>query len=107
MHITEDAIDWMRRQCENAGHLPYVRVGVKEVSSCGTHEYFFEYAPEGPSSNDIGYNFGEFSIILSKKDVKFFEKATIILEQEGLNMGLNIINEGEAARCGCGKSVTF
>jgi iron-sulfur cluster assembly protein len=106
MNITTAAIEWIMSQCTAAGHDRCVRVGVKEASSCGTHEYFFEYVNE-INDDDTTSEYDDLRVVVDEASVKFLENATITLEVQGLNKGLNIVNEDEIAKCGCGKSVTL
>jgi len=82
-----------------------IRIGV-DGGGCAGYKYIIEFA-DNLSSNDVRIEYGKFSIIINKEQVKFFRGARLDWIKEGLNESFKIINPNETYSCGCGVSVTF
>jgi iron-sulfur cluster assembly protein len=82
-----------------------IRLGVNS-SGCAGYSYTIEFA-DNLSGDDVRIEYGKFSIIINKDQVKFFRGARLDWVKEGLNESFKIINPNETYSCGCGASVTF
>lgn len=108
--VTDEAIDWIKYQCESNNHAHRIRIGVTVSSSCGTHSYFFEFCEEKDlteNDNLIHFDHKLFTLVVDEDSLPYLQSATVDIREEGLNKGLAILNEQESHRCGCGKAVTF
>ena len=82
-----------------------IRIGVNS-SGCAGYSYIIEFA-DNLSINDVRIDYGKFSIIIDKEQLKFFRGARLDWVKQGLNESFKIINPNESYSCGCGASVTF
>lgn len=104
--ITELAAERIKKEAEEKGHDPHLRIGIRG-GGCNGFSYIFEWAGSKPREKDHVFELNGAAVYIDPKSMVYLNGTELVFETSFMGHGFKLTNPNVKGSCGCGSSVAF